>query len=298
MTVPERPKIYHIVHVDRLPSIVTDGYLWCDAEILRRDPPGTVIGMNSIKSRRSCNIHSVAVPPLGSGLGGLNWSDVKPLINAILQPLADVQISVYEPQGAPATEKMVHNREIPTMTTGRAVLVELISRYLDGLLDPFVTLLEVHKLMYFMQEAGEPLRLRYKQSPYGPYTENLSQVLKVIEGHLVSGYADGCDKPGKQLKLVPGAIEDARNFLQQYPDTRARFDKVANLVEGFESPFGLELLSTVHWILKKETISSIADVTEHTYRWNKHKQQFTPRQITLATNVVINKGWISTFAPQ
>jgi hypothetical protein len=40
---------------------------------------------------------------------------------------------------------------------------------LQGMLDPFITLLEVHKLMYFMQEAGEQLRLRYVQAPYGPY---------------------------------------------------------------------------------------------------------------------------------
>lgn len=52
MTVPMQPKIYHIVHVDRLPSIVTDGYLWCDAEIVQRIPSGTTIGMNSIKQRR------------------------------------------------------------------------------------------------------------------------------------------------------------------------------------------------------------------------------------------------------
>ena len=77
------------------------------------------------------------------------------------------------------------------MTPGRAALVGVMNRYLDGLLDPFVTLLEVHKLMYFMQEVGEPLRLRYKKAPYGPYAENLRHVLNEIEGHLISGYADG-----------------------------------------------------------------------------------------------------------
>ncbi|MCX7101328.1 MAG: macro domain-containing protein, partial [Methylobacter sp.] len=106
------------------------------------------------------NIHSIAIPPLGSGLGGLDWTDVKPRIKAILQPLSDVHVFIYEPQGAPDTQKMVHNHEVPTMTAGRAALVELMRRYLAGLLDPFVTLLEVHKLMYLMQEAGEPLRLR------------------------------------------------------------------------------------------------------------------------------------------
>jgi hypothetical protein len=47
------------------------------------------------------------------------------------------------------------------MTPGRAALVALMHRYLGGLMDPFVTLLEVHKLLYFLQEAGENLRLRY-----------------------------------------------------------------------------------------------------------------------------------------
>jgi hypothetical protein len=52
MTVPMQPKLYHIVHVDRLPSIVADGYLWCDAEIVHRTSPGTTIGLNGIKQRR------------------------------------------------------------------------------------------------------------------------------------------------------------------------------------------------------------------------------------------------------
>lgn len=52
MPIPPQPKVYHIVHVDRLASIVADGYLWCDAEIGRRALPGTTIGMGAIKQRR------------------------------------------------------------------------------------------------------------------------------------------------------------------------------------------------------------------------------------------------------
>ncbi len=56
MRVPTQPKIYHIVHVDRLPSIVADGYLWCDAKMRQRsDDTGTAIGINDIKQRRSKN---------------------------------------------------------------------------------------------------------------------------------------------------------------------------------------------------------------------------------------------------
>jgi O-acetyl-ADP-ribose deacetylase (regulator of RNase III) len=124
---------------------------------------------------RARRIRSIAVPPLGSGLGGLNWNDVRARIEAALQGVRDVNIIVFEPSGAPDTETMAHNREVPKMTTERAALVILMHRYLSGLLDPFVTLLEVHKLMYFMQEAGQPLRLQYAKGPYGPYADTTSR---------------------------------------------------------------------------------------------------------------------------
>ena len=241
---------------------------------------------------RRHKIQSLAIPPLGSGLGGLDWSQVRPLIETALQSLDDVQVIVYEPQGAPEADKMVHNREVPAMTSGRAALVNLIHRYLVGLLDPFVTLLEVHKLLYFMQSAGEPLKLNYTKEAYGPYAENLRHLLNVIEGHFISGYADGGDAPGKELKLVPGALEDANEFLKDKGETRTRLEKVSDLVEGFESPFGLELLSTVHWVVSKESSQSIDDVIAKTYAWSKRKKQFTQRQIGLALDVLKKKNWI------
>ncbi len=245
---------------------------------------------------RQHDIRSIAIPPLGSGLGGLEWTEVKARIEEHLASLVDVKVLVYEPKGAPATDRMVHNRDVPKMTAGRAALVELMDRYLRGLLDPFVTLLEVHKLMYFMQEAGEPLRLRYQQAPYGPYAENLRHVLNAIEGHMVSGYADGGDAPDKPLKLVPGAVPEATAFLEQQSDTLARFERVSALVEGFESPFGLELLSTVYWVLKHENPASVDDVVRQTYAWAERKRQFTPRQIGLAVELLANKGWVRLAA--
>ena len=65
MTVPTQPKIYHIVHVDRLPSIIADGYLWCDAEVVRRTLTGTTVGMNHIKQRRLSELTLTSYPDLG-----------------------------------------------------------------------------------------------------------------------------------------------------------------------------------------------------------------------------------------
>ncbi|MEF8730113.1 MAG: macro domain-containing protein [Accumulibacter sp.] len=247
-----------------------------------------------IRARR---IRSIALPQLGSGLGGLDWTaEVRPRVEAALQALADVQVIVYEPHGAPTSDTMHHRREVPQMTAGRAALVELMHRYLGGLLDPFVTLLEVHKLMYFLQEAGEPLRLRYKAAPYGPYAENLRHVLHAIEGHLLAGYDDGGDAPNKALALVPGAVEEAAAFLAEHGPTRERFERVASLVEGFESPFGLELLSTVHWVMRHESVHTLPDVVARTYAWNDRKRQFTPRQIGIAAEVLTAKGWVQPLA--
>lgn len=67
MAVPDRPKLYHIAHVDRLPSIVADGSLWCDAEVLRRAPAGTMIGMSSIKQRRLEELTLTSHPDLHVG---------------------------------------------------------------------------------------------------------------------------------------------------------------------------------------------------------------------------------------
>lgn len=244
------------------------------------------------------NIRSIAIPPLGSGLGGLDWNEVKPLIESAVQSLEAVQIEIYEPKGAPSSDRMVHKTEVPRMTPGRAALVELMQRYLNGLLDPFISLLELHKLMYFMQESGEPLRLKYKKAHYGPYAENLRHVLSAIEGHLVSGYSDGGDVPDKQLTLVPGAAKEAQMLLEQREDTLYRFQRVSELVDGFESPFGLELLSTVHWALRHESLKSSEEIAEYIYSWNERKRKFTPRQISLAIDTLHRKGWISSGVTQ
>ena len=241
---------------------------------------------------RNRGIRSIAIPPLGSGLGGLNWSDVRPRIEAALRGIDDLDVIIFEPNSAPVATK---SREVPNMTAGRAALVVLMHRYLGGLMDPFVTLIEVQKLMYFMQEAGEPLRLNYIKHHYGPYADNLRHVLTKIEGHLVAGYHDGGNAPEKQLELVPGAVRDAEAFLTKDGDTRSRFDRVGKLVEGFETPFGLELLATVHWVANHEKATGVEDAVAKVYAWNDRKKRFSPRQIGIAFETLQAKGWLAEF---
>lgn len=237
-------------------------------------------------------IKSIALPPLGSGLGGLPWADVRERIVSSLADLQDVRVLVFEPLVQSEPQPRNYSRDVPTMTKGRASLVVLMDAYMASLIDPFLSLLEVHKLMYFLQEAGEPLNLKFQKATYGPYAENLRHVLHAVEGHLIAGYHDGGDAPDKRLELVPGAVDEAVKFLSDVPGTVESLRKVTQAVHGFETPFGLELLSTVHWVIKKDGARTADDAIEATYAWGDRKRQFNSRQIRLAFDVLQAKGWL------
>lgn len=234
-------------------------------------------------------IKSIAIPPLGAGLGGLDWNEVLPRIKAALTDVPDLHVLIYQPNGAP---EVVKSRDVPNMTPGRAALVTLMHRYLQGLMDPFVTLIEVQKLMYFMQEAGQPLKLNYVKHHYGPYARNLSYVLNTVEGHFVAGYQDGGDQPDKELTIVPGAIAEAAAALEHEQQTHEHFNRVADLVDGFETPYGLELLATVHWVATREGADTTAKALALIHSWSERKRAFTERQVGIAFNTLAAKGWL------
>ena len=237
-------------------------------------------------------IRSVAIPPLGCGLGGLAWENVRPLIVDAFRAVPEVQVFLFEPAGTPQASVMAKPQAVPNMTVGRAALLGLMRRYLAAVMDPTITLLEVHKLMYFMQEAGEPLKLNYQKAPYGPYATNLRHVLNLIEGHFISGYGDAEDQPDKPLELRIAASEQAVLFLTEHKSTRQRFDRVADLIKGFETTFGMELLATVHWVATREEATTAAAAVTKIHAWNTRKRMFEPRHIHLAWQRLHETGWL------
>ena len=245
--------------------------------------------VGEIRQRR---IRSIAIPPLGTNLGGLSWRDVGPRIRDALGKIEGLDVRLFEPGGGPVDDRPNPSKRAPRMTHGRAALVILMDLYVRALLDPFVTLLEVHKLMYFMQVAGEDLRLEFEKGHYGPYTGNLRHVLNLMEGHYISGYLGGGDAPSDELTLVPGAVDEATAFLEMHSCTRERLERVCELVEGFESSFGLELLATAHWVVAEDPSRNDEEVIAYTYAWNLRKKQFSERQIKLALQTLRDKGWI------
>jgi len=246
-----------------------------------------------VQEIRAHGIRSVAIPPLGCGLGGLNWSEVKSLIEEAFESSPEVLVRLYEPQGAPKPDEIVDRTKAPNMTPGRAALLGLMRRYLAGMMDASVTLLEIHKLMYFLQEAGEPLKLEYTKAIYGPYAKNLRHVLNRIEGHFITGYGDAEDAPERQIEPKREAGDRAETFLERHTETLLRLDRVRNLIEGFETPFGMELLSTVHWVATREEAKTKEQALLLTYKWGGRKEMFSPEHVYVAWRVLWDKDWLS-----
>ena len=248
---------------------------------------------------RKLHIRSIAIPPLGCGNGGLDWDEVRPRIEAALAEVPEVEALVYSPAGAPEAAAMPVRTERPKMTMGQAAMIALMDRYLKALLDPFISLLEIHKLMYFLQEAGQPLRLNYEAKSFGPYATNLRQVLIRMEKHYTQGYGDGKDTPTQTIEVLPGAVEEAHRFLAGDETIRARMSRVTALIEGFEDSYGLELLSSVHWVMKEKPAareSAEVAVTE-VHRWNARKQHTLKKEhIFAAWERLKGQDWSESFA--
>lgn len=245
---------------------------------------------------RALDIKSIAIPPLGCGNGGLRWDEVRPRIRQAFANLPDVDVQVYPPAGAPSAEDMVVNSEKPKISTGRAALIEVLDRYGRQALD-VPSLIETQKLMYFLQLAGEPLRLNFEPKQYGPYADALRHVLKAVEGHYISGFGDGSAKvtDAAPLHVMSGAVEQAESVLAKHPDSRRRIDRVMVLAEGFETAYGMELLATVHWVAKHEVdCESPLSVAENVAKWSPRKaRMFTPEHVGVALQTLQSRGWLT-----
>lgn len=238
------------------------------------------LGLIDLKEQiKNLKIKSIAIPPLGAGLGGLVWSDVKDLIVNQLSALVDIRITLYEPGGSPSPENIRVETEKPKMTNGRAILLNLLNEYKEP--GYRITLLEIQKLMYLIQEAGEPLRLKYKKEKYGPYAPNLEHVLQKIEGHFIRGYGDRTRD--SSIRLLKEGLENSKEFLENKPQVIDRLKKVSGVIRGFETPYGLELLATVHWTAKHENKKEDDEVIKVIQTWNERKRNlFLPVHIKKA----------------
>lgn len=244
-----------------------------------------------IREIKRLEIDSIAIPPLGCGVGGLDWVEVRPLIEAALSRVPETQTFIYDPEYVPDPDDTRAKGPKPELTPARAIMLKLIDLY--GIARYQLGRLEAQKLAYFVQTAGETeLRLNFKEGKFGPYAEELNFLLQKLEGHYVSGYGDR--KRGSRIKLLSGAKKAADNFLQSCPRTQEHIERVARLIEGFETPYGMELLATVHWTATQKRATSFEEALRIVRDWNPRKGDlFNEQHVGVAWKRLEDEGWIS-----
>ena len=248
-----------------------------------------------ILETKALGIRSIAVPPLGCGNGGLEWADVGPRIIRAFGVLPHVRVVMFAPDDGPAMRALIDRTARPAMTPGRAVFLAALAEYQFPGYEYRLSLLEAQKVAYFLHEAGDLERLHFKAHHYGPYADTLRNVLERLDGHYTSGYGDGRVNPETPIMLLPGAAEEARRFLCEQPKTLARLERVKRLIEGFETPFGMELLATVHWVATHPPHArNVDEAVTAVHNWSSRKKATMKRgHIEAAWKRLAAEGWLN-----
>ena len=201
-------------------------------------------------------VKSIAIPPLGAGNGGLNWHEVKSKIEAALSDLDQVEIVIFEPTAQ--YQNIVKKTGVSQLTPARAMIAELVRRY--WFLGIECSLLEIQKLAWFLQRAIEQkqlpneLKLNFQANFYGPYAANLGHLLNAMDGSYLKSdkRIPDCD-PLDVIWFNDQQKSNVQTYLlSEAKDYMVAVEEAAKLIEGLESPFGMELLATVDWLIYKE----------------------------------------------
>jgi O-acetyl-ADP-ribose deacetylase (regulator of RNase III) len=222
---------------------------------------------------RENKINSVAIPPLGTGNGGLDWQDVRPKIEAELKALPDVEVVIYEP--TPMYQNVAKRTGVEKLTPARALIAELVRRY--WVLGIECTILEIQKLAYFLERSIEecqlknPLGLKFAANKFGPYSKKLHHLLNALDGSYLH-----CDK-----RLADASAFDLIRFDDKKRNRVAAYlnsgeakiylpalEATEQTIDGFQSPLGMELLATVDWLLQQRGIRpNVAAIKDALKAW-------------------------------
>lgn len=254
-------------------------------------------------------IKSVALPPLGAGNGGLAWKDVRPQIESALGELNDVDVIVYEPTAK--YQNVAKRTGVEELTATRALIAELVRRY--SILGFDCTLLEIQMLAYFLERfvvklsLDDQMNFQFSAKKFGPYSENLKHLLNALDGSYLH-----CDKrlgdagPFDVIHFDDSKRDKVSVYLTS-PDVKAfrpALEKTSELIDGFESPLGLELLSTVDWLVSQASVEpNVRAVRQRLANWPGGKaagerklRMFEDRTIEIALSSLADAELISALS--
>lgn len=221
-------------------------------------------------------IESIAIPPLGSGNGGLDWTKVRAMIEDKFQGL-DCEVFLYEPTHA---IKETLKKERVKLTPARAMMLSVLYDLVRN--GEFVSEFAAEKVAYFLQRFGakDAFKLEFKPNFYGPYSGKVRHVLYHLNGSYVMGYSSKDKKPFEELSLIMDAEKEVNTFLespdnQQYKEV---VSKTKKFLSGYYSPFGLELLSTIDFIKSEKGKEKESEILEELETWSDRKRSMFANQ--------------------
>jgi len=226
------------------------------------------------------NIQSVAIPPLGAGNGGLVWEKVKSMIQYYLRNI-DAEITIFQPNAA--IEEVLKTERVK-LTPARAMLLAVLFDLVRN--GEFVSEFSAEKIAYFLQRFGakDIFKLEYSANFYGPYSGKVKHVLYYLNGSYVTGYSAKDKKPFEEIGLRANTEKEINAFLNSPENIKYKsiVDKTKDFLRGFYSPFGLELLSTIDYIMETQKTKDVDIIINELEKWSERKKGFA-KFIKIAT---------------
>lgn len=230
------------------------------------------------------NIKSIAIPPLGAGNGGLDWDKVRKMMEYYLKDV-DADITIYQPNNA--IEEVLRKERVK-LTPARAMLLSMLFDLTQN--GEFVSEFAAEKIAYFLQRFGakDVFKLEFKPNFYGPYSGKVKHVLYYLNGSYITGYSSKDKKPFEEIGLRVDTQKEIVDFLNQPENLKHKevVDKTKDFLRGFYSSFGLELLSTIDFIMESKNVKSSEEIIKHLEGWSERKKTLfnNPKFIEIAIN--------------
>ncbi len=241
-----------------------------------------------VQAIREREIKSIAIPPLGSGNGGLNWGNVRTLMETTLAGL-DCDIFIYQPN---STINEAMKKERVKLTPARAMLLAVLFEFVKN--GEFVSEFAAEKVAYFLQRfgAGDVFKLDFKPNFYGPYSGKVKRVLFYLNGSYITGYSAMDKKPFEELGIVMDSENEVLDYLNKtgHSEYLQIVSKTKQFLSGFYSSFGLELLSTIDFLAQKNQTQELGTISSNLNNWSDRKRTLFANQkfVELALNRLVN----------
>ncbi|MFV0178651.1 macro domain-containing protein [Empedobacter falsenii] len=214
------------------------------------------------------NIKSIAIPPLGAGNGGLEWSVVKNIIEKKLSDL-NIDIFVYEPN---AVIKEHLKKERVKLTDARALLLYVLYDLVKN--GEYISEFSSEKVCYFLQRLGgeKYFKLKFEPNFYGPYSGKVRYVLNILNGSYISGYSDMNKKPFEPISILSDGYDDVKKHVESNTELIELATKTTKFLTGFYSDFSLELLSSLDYLSNQLKTDDIEILTKKLENWSDRKR--------------------------